>query len=116
MTLSETAVELLDLQPTTDSYRDEVLAGMRQTQKCLPSKLFYDERGSHLFEQICELDEYYLTRTELAIMQSQAAEMASGIGEGIALIELGSGASGGASDFFSFAFSANSEAKPINTA
>ena len=71
----------------------EVLEGLAQPRKHLPCKLFYDERGSQLFESICELDEYYLTRTELAIMRASAGEMARCMGPHALLIELGSGSS-----------------------
>ena len=60
-------------------------------QKEIPCKYFYDEVGSALFDEICELDEYYLTRTELAILEAHAAEMAEAIGEDCELIEFGSG-------------------------
>lgn len=89
----DSSVTIHDLQPSTESYLEEVIRGLRQTPKRLPSKLFYDERGSQLFEEICQLGEYYLTRTELAIMQSSAAEMAGLLGRSVVLIELGSGAS-----------------------
>jgi dimethylhistidine N-methyltransferase len=69
------------------------MAGLRAEEKHLPSKYFYDARGSKLFEQICQLDEYYLTRSELAIMQRFAPEMADQIGPGTMLIEYGSGSS-----------------------
>ncbi len=46
-------------------FLQDVVDGLRRTPKRVPSKYFYDQRGSELFEQICELDEYYLTRTEL---------------------------------------------------
>ncbi len=69
----------------------EVLQGLQQAQKTLPSKLFYDERGSQLFEAICQLEEYYLTRTETAIMQAHISEIASLLGRGCVLIEYGSG-------------------------
>ena len=59
----------------------------------MPSKYFYDQRGSQLFDQICLLDEYYLTRTELEIMQAFAPEMADQIGSETMLIEYGSGSS-----------------------
>lgn len=77
---------------TDKTFLHEVLAALRQPQKHLPSKYFYDERGCELFEQICELPEYYLTRTELAIMQQHAATMAQHIGPNCLLIEYGSGA------------------------
>ena len=69
----------------------DVLAGLAKPQKELPPKYFYDARGSALFEAICELPEYYLTRTEAAIMHGRGAEMARHLGPGCALIEFGSG-------------------------
>jgi dimethylhistidine N-methyltransferase len=54
-------------------------------------KYFYDERGSRLFEQICELPEYYLTRTELGIMRENISEMVKEIGPHVSVIEFGSG-------------------------
>jgi len=86
-------VQLVELGPQLDDLRDEVLRGLTMPAKELPSKLFYDQRGSALFDQICLLDEYYLTRTETAILQQNAAEIAALIGEGCALIEYGSGSS-----------------------
>jgi len=70
-----------------------VLQGLQDARKELPSKYFYDDEGSQLFEQICELDEYYLTRTELAIMQTQKQEMSALLGPQCLLIEYGSGSS-----------------------
>jgi dimethylhistidine N-methyltransferase len=72
---------------------DEVLEGLSRPQKFLPSKLFYDEKGSRLFDQICELEEYYPTRTEMKIMEENIGEIASLIGEGTLLVEPGSGSS-----------------------
>ena len=71
----------------------EVIQGLRAPQKTLPCKLFYDERGSQLFDEICELDEYYITRTELSIMKNHSGEMAKALGSGTLLVEYGSGAS-----------------------
>ena len=70
---------------------EEVFAGLHKNPKSLPSKYFYDRRGSKLYEEICELDEYYLTRTELAIMEVYISEMAETVGEQSLIIELGSG-------------------------
>jgi len=84
---------LHDFEPEVDRFRDEVLAGLHQAQKAIPCKYFYDEHGSHLFDQICELDEYYPTRTEMAIMCDHVAEMAELLGRGCMLIEYGSGSS-----------------------
>ena len=78
---------------TQEDILEEVIEGLSKKQKQLPSKLFYDEKGSALFDQICELDEYYPTRTEIKIMQDNIAEMSSLLGEGTLLIELGSGSS-----------------------
>lgn len=72
---------------------DEVLTGLSKTVKELPSKLFYDERGSKLFEEITQLEEYYPTRTEMQIMEDNITEIGSLLGEGTVLVELGSGSS-----------------------
>ena len=80
-----------DLQPAAGGFLEDVLAGLARPQKELPPKYFYDARGSELFEAICELPEYYLTRAEMALMQESVAEMARHIGAGCALIEFGSG-------------------------
>ena len=76
-----------------DRLATSVLEGLRKTPKELSPVWFYDEHGSTLFDTICELPEYYLTRTELGIMQMHAAQMAELIGPQAALIELGSGTS-----------------------
>jgi len=82
-----------DRSPPVDSMRQDVLRGLSQPQKQISSKYFYDERGSALFERICELEEYYLTRTELAIMSESIDEMVAQLGAGCLLIEYGSGSS-----------------------
>ena len=71
----------------------EVINGLSKSQKSLPSKLFYDEKGSILFDEICTLKEYYLTRTETKIMSDNIEEIASYIGDECVLVELGSGSS-----------------------
>ncbi len=71
--------------------RGEVLAGLRQTPRRLPAKLFYDSRGAALFDAITRLDEYYLTRTEFAILRRHSAAIAASIGAGSVLVEYGSG-------------------------
>jgi dimethylhistidine N-methyltransferase len=86
-------VQALDLAPTAKEVRAEVMATLSGPQKMLPCKLFYDEYGSRLFDQICKLPEYYTTRTELAIMREYAGEMASAIGPCPLLVEYGSGSS-----------------------
>ncbi len=71
----------------------DVLDGLSQEQKQIPCKWLYDARGSHLFERICELDEYYPTRTELRLMEGNVGAMASLLGRGCAVVEYGSGSS-----------------------
>jgi L-histidine Nalpha-methyltransferase len=73
-------------------FRDEVLTGLSQSPRQLPCKFFYDERGAQLFRQICELPEYYVTRTEIKILRLHGAEMAKTLGPQIELIGLGTGA------------------------
>lgn len=70
----------------------EVVKGLSQTPKSLPAQYFYDDQGSVLFEQICELPEYYPTRTETAILQAYAPVIANLTGP-CELVELGSGSS-----------------------
>ena len=82
-----------DLAPSEDNFRDAVLAGLSYEPKTLPCKFFYDVRGSALFEAICEVPEYYLTRTEIAILEEHAGAIAGHIGAHCRLIELGSGSS-----------------------
>lgn len=75
------------------SFLTDVLAGLSKPAKTLSSKYFYDQIGSQLFDRITELDEYYLTRVELAIMEVHAEEIADALGPRCAIIELGSGSS-----------------------
>lgn len=78
---------------TQNDILSEVINGLSQRQKHLPSKLLYDEKGSALFNEICELEEYYPTRTEMQIMQDNIDEIGSLLGEGTLFVELGSGSS-----------------------
>ncbi|MDE2197203.1 MAG: L-histidine N(alpha)-methyltransferase, partial [Gammaproteobacteria bacterium] len=87
------SVTLHDYHPRTADMREAVLAGLREPQKTLPCKYFYDQRGSQLFDAICELPEYYPTRTELGIMEVHAADMAAALGPRVLLVEPGSGSS-----------------------
>jgi len=91
MRQSARAIRMRDYAPGTDRFLEDVLDGLRRPRKRIPCKYFYDERGSKLFEAICDLDEYYLTRTELAIMDRHAGAMAKALGRGVLLIEYGSG-------------------------
>lgn len=71
----------------------ELVAGLEARPRAISPKFFYDERGSELFERICRLPEYYLTRTEIGILKACAPEIAQRIDPGAVLVELGSGAS-----------------------
>jgi len=77
--------------PARESFLDDVLDGLSRRPRELPCKYFYDATGSALFERICELEEYYPTRTELAILEAHADEMAALLGERCLVIEPGSG-------------------------
>lgn len=89
MTLLDNAI--LDLNPPISSLKEEVLMGLRQTQKQLHPKLFYDEKGSRLFNQITTLPEYYLTRAEKEVLARVHEDIGSCIGRKATLIELGCG-------------------------
>ena len=72
-------------------FRDDIVAGLSAPQKYLPPKYFYDAAGSRLFERICRLPEYYVTRAELALTRRHLASIARFAGRGCQLIEYGSG-------------------------
>lgn len=82
---------LINFHPPRADMRADVLQGLAKPQKELFPKYFYDERGSHLFDEITRLPEYYLTRTEDSIMLASLDEMARLIGPHAAVIEFGSG-------------------------
>lgn len=82
-----------DQQPARSDIRAELLAGLKLQQKQINPKYFYDARGSELFEQITQLPEYYLTRTERAILRQYATKIAGFCGSDCVLIEPGSGSS-----------------------
>lgn len=80
-----------DLAPEPDDFLAEVLTGLSQTRKKLPCKYIYDEKGSQLFDQICELPEYYPTRTETALLEAKGAEIAACVGPSAQIVEYGCG-------------------------
>ncbi len=92
-TLASGVHPLTDGPRTTQSMRKDVIQGLSQSPKEIPSKYLYDEKGSSLFDDICTLDAYYPTRTEVQILQTYADDMANHIGSRVALIEYGSGTS-----------------------
>ncbi len=80
-----------DTEPNQYSFCDEVLRGLAQRPKRIASKFFYDEVGCRLFEEICQLGEYYLTRTEIDILRENAIGICRALGPECLLIEFGSG-------------------------
>ncbi len=80
-------------EPMAESFLSEMVYGLSQAQKILPCKFLYDAEGSRLFNAICELDEYYPTRTETRILRDNIGEIVASIGRGCRLVEFGSGAS-----------------------
>jgi dimethylhistidine N-methyltransferase len=85
-------VTVLDLEPVNADFLAEVLAGLSSSPRSLPCKFFYDERGADLFQKICELPEYYITRTETELLRRHGREMAESIGANAELIGFGTGA------------------------
>ncbi len=86
-------VKMLEHEIGQVDERSDILDGLSQDQKQLSPKYFYDETGSRLFDQICDLPEYYLTRTELGIMREHVEAMTRLMGPRASIIELGSGSS-----------------------
>lgn len=72
-------------------FLNDVLAGLAANPKTLPCKYFYDEKGAKLFDRICRLDEYYHTRTELAILNAAMPEICRSLGKNCLIIEFGTG-------------------------
>ncbi|MFL6863937.1 MAG: L-histidine N(alpha)-methyltransferase [Allosphingosinicella sp.] len=75
------------------AFRRDVLAGLAAPVRAIPSRWFYDRRGSELFEAITRLPDYYLTRTETALLETHGREVAALAGAGNAIVEFGSGSS-----------------------
>ncbi len=90
-TVSAALDALTDLQPDRARITADILHGLSQHPRQLPSKYFYDARGSALFEQITRQPEYYPTRTELQLLQARAADIAAVVGPQLHVVELGSG-------------------------
>jgi dimethylhistidine N-methyltransferase len=86
-------VTLYDYEPQVDDVRAEVISGLTRPAKKLSPKLLYDARGSQIFDQICTVEEYYPTRSEVSILQQYVGEMVALIGPRCRLVELGSGSS-----------------------
>src|SRR5439155_19943115 len=79
------------LTQAQNDFAQAVLAGLSQPQKVVPARFLYDKRGSELFEQITRLPDYYLTRTETALLEQHAADIAALAGDETVVVEFGSG-------------------------
>ncbi|NKC00488.1 MAG: L-histidine N(alpha)-methyltransferase [Pseudomonadales bacterium] len=82
-----------DYEPGEADMASEVIEGLKGEPKQISPKYFYDQRGSELFEAITELEEYYLTRTELGLFEAHLDEVASLLGDNLCVVEYGSGSS-----------------------
>ena len=90
--MSDTSLAFfVDLEPAIADFQESVVEGLSQTPKQLACKFFYDETGLDLFGKICETEEYYVTRTELALLREIGPEIAALAGPSRTVIELGSG-------------------------
>ncbi|MEJ0034577.1 MAG: L-histidine N(alpha)-methyltransferase [Gammaproteobacteria bacterium] len=90
---SEVRLQLRDHHPAHEPFVADVLTGLRASPKHISPMYFYDALGSELFDRICELKEYYPTRTELRILEQNGNDIARCIGEDALLVEFGSGSS-----------------------
>ncbi len=86
------APDVADHGDDSAAFRRDLIAGLSGTAKQTKPKYLYDERGAALFEEICELEEYYPTRTEIGLLRAQAADIARSLGRDAMVIEFGSGA------------------------
>ncbi|MEO1038763.1 MAG: L-histidine N(alpha)-methyltransferase [Pseudomonadota bacterium] len=83
----------VDLEPPVADFRADVLAGLSKPQKTIPPKYFYDEEGSRIFDAITRAPEYYLTRTELALIERIGPKLCDRAGRGAVVLEPGAGSS-----------------------
>jgi dimethylhistidine N-methyltransferase len=81
----------IDYEPPSADFLSDVLAGLSAEPKYLPPKYFYDAEGSRLFDEICRTEEYYVTRTEIALLEAIGPRLAERVGSGAVVIEYGSG-------------------------
>ena len=86
----QTAV--LEREPAASDFLADAISGLSDEPRTLPCKYFYDARGAALFQKICELPEYYITRTEIDILDRHRSEIAAQLGPNVELIGLGTGA------------------------
>ena len=88
---SDACPDLHGLEPSVDAFCDELILGLSRHPKSIAPKFFYDEIGSQLFDEICCLEEYYLTRTEMRILRERIGEICALFGPECRLVEFGSG-------------------------
>ncbi len=89
--MSVPLLHFYDHHPSASSLREEVLEGLARQPRSIPPKFFYDDRGSRLFDKICDQPEYYPTRTEVRLLKDNARDIAELVQRDCTLIELGSG-------------------------
>jgi dimethylhistidine N-methyltransferase len=87
----DTSLARLQRCPQEDCFADNLLAGLAKTPKEIACKYFYDEEGSRLFEAICDLPEYYQTRTETTLLARHAGEITALMGPDVEIVEFGAG-------------------------
>jgi dimethylhistidine N-methyltransferase len=87
----DTSLARLQRCPQDDCFADNLLAGLAKTPKEIACKYFYDEEGSRLFEAICDLPEYYQTRTETTLLARHAGEITALMGPDVEIVEFGAG-------------------------
>lgn len=83
----------VDMKPSLSDFRSDVLEGLRKPQKAIPPKYFYDQAGSAIFDRITELPEYYVMRTELALLDRIGPDVRQLAGPGAVVLEPGAGSS-----------------------
>ena len=83
----------VDQKPALATFLDDALTGLSAEPKQIAPKYFYDERGSELFDQICQTPEYYPTRTELGLLDRHGADIAAAVGPDCLVVEYGAGSS-----------------------
>ena len=89
--MSEQKIHFHDMHPTASDLLDDVITGLQQSPRSIPPKYFYDEKGSQLFDQITELEDYYPTRIEISILQKYKQDIVSLLNKDCLLIEPGGG-------------------------
>jgi uncharacterized SAM-dependent methyltransferase len=92
LSASRASARQRDMANEGSDFKQALLTGLSGKAKNIPSKYFYDAEGSRLFEEICALPEYYLTRIELGLLERHAKEIAALIGSNAEIVEFGAGA------------------------